>query len=283
MASQKKMVVLGKGFDLPDVDIVVTDPYVTPDGMSTLYKVKNNGFEMFLQFGTGPTFTRDERIECKLLTVSAGHRNDKLFVVTIGEENSLLHRNLLELLNEIGSKLYDSRDVYFKGQCKKNLSFEEFMECASSFIRKDTLTGESQIFLKTRKTTKLYKATYNEEERKLTRGHLPDPVSASVMFTGILSCNVGVHVSMNKGQPKWGIYLTVLDAYLSYDDERSKKKISTRPTIDIQLEIEDEEGLQEQQEAEEQDSKKEVDVGQYDVQTPPLKKRKTAKFNPAQY
>ena len=191
--------------------LIVTEGTKTDDGIATMYKVKQEKRNAVVQFGIGVK----SGVPLGLLRFPGGDQP----VLKVGfPSDSLLEKNIVELERSIGKKLFAAKDVYFNGQLKPDMTEDEFLELGTKLIRADKLTSEPQIFLKTRKWSKMYSMRNKDgQDGVFVRSRItPEAYEGRsyLSFTGVASCIVGVHVGMIKGSPRWGLYLSVQESYM---------------------------------------------------------------------
>ena len=171
------------------------------------------------------------------------------------ESDSILVNNIKELETSIGKKLFAAKDVYYNGQIKASMTEEQFLAAGTSIVRSDRLTSEPCLFLKTRTWSKLYAMAPKEGQpgkyrrSKITRNYYNTRNYST--FKGVASCSIGVHTSMNKGSPKWGIYLSVVESYLvPVENERAAEAKPLGCVLGESVEFSDAEDEEEEEAAE---------------------------------
>jgi len=197
------------GKDTPlDVALKVTNGKQVGDKSKiTVFQVKtDDNRRVMVQFGKGPTFDRENCVDLDMLnfTNQKSGNSESIVCMRLDDETSPLHRDILYIQNMIGDRLYKGRDAYFDG-CP-DMTKEEFMDCMTRHVQHNNLSGRAELFLKVREYSKLQGASYDAKSKTLTRTPLGNIESACTQFYGMAACSIGVHVSMDKGRPKWGMY-----------------------------------------------------------------------------
>jgi hypothetical protein len=198
-----------------DENILITEGNKTDDGMSTIYRIKSaespSGPQVNLQFGES-MLVEDQMVGLSLLRFSDKKKDDDMKQLLVVQVDEQAEANVLALMEAVGKKLYAGRDVYFNGHVNKNMSFDEFMSHGTVMIKPNRLTGAPEMFLKTRASTNLFQAAVRGD--KVLRRKLPMPSTQSSTYRGMACVTPGVHAGMNKGVPRWGVFLMTVDAYL---------------------------------------------------------------------
>ena len=193
--------------------IVLTDANKTKDGMATIYRIKHAeapaGPQLELQFGK--SMEEDDRLPISLLTFDETKQHPGQLLVA--QIDPVIAQNLADLFKAVGTKLYAGREVYFNGQVPRSMSLDEFLAMGTEMVKSNRYSDLPEVFLKTRESSRFYQVR-TKEDGTFARRVLPPVDRPSLSFNGITCVVPGVHAGMNKGSPRWGIFLTVLDAYL---------------------------------------------------------------------
>lgn len=194
-------------------ELTITDGRKAKEGVSTYYRVNLGGRGFKLQLGHG---LKDESASVSMRLIRTKKDGELLLTVDCPAA-TLLHANIKNLEQVIGKKLFENLDGYFTGGqiIPTFLDFENFMTCCSSIIAHDDKYDQDTIYARIREKSQVYLVQPNEVTGKgWTKKHMHTDFDGNYAdFRGTLSLRVSVSTSMYKGVPKWGLFISLYDAY----------------------------------------------------------------------
>lgn len=274
-----------------DAGMTLSNGTKSRDRTTTLYRLQpHTGGKVSVQLGKG----LDKMHKCSIVQYK-DDRDDsqKKMIFADFDDHKEAKDDYLELVQQIGRKLYDGREAYWGGRVPRDMSFDDFMAARHNAVKTNKVLGNDELLIKVRSQvelgdTKFYLLKDVKKDSKTGRFSCSrQPISrfadASTQTKALVCCTVGAYTGYNKGVT-WGVFMTCNEIMVIPEERTASAAGGSTVGIDLggMVDVRTEDATVTVTGGAAEEDAEELEEEEEEVRTPPKRKRTIAHISKKQ-